>query len=1064
VTPVVFRRVSVEQGLSQSIVSSIFQNRAGFLYVATEDGLNRFDGFRFTLYRASPTSTNTLSYNELRAISEDTSGVLWLGTFGGGINSLDPATGVFGRYRHDVRNPDSLAVDLVRTVHVDGKGTVWVGMQGGGLDRFDPASGRFTHFRHDPATPASLASDNVRVLLEDRAGTLWVGTEDAGLDRLDPVTGRFAHYRHRVGDDASLGHDTVTSLAEGRDGTLWVGTNGSGLCALDRATGRFECLRARPGKPDAFPSDLVSACLEDHEGNLWIGTDGAGLARRDRLTGAVTTFRHDSSDRHSLSANRIRSLIEDSSHVLWIGTYGGGLSALDLTRKRFAHHRNQPGNPNTLSHDIVWTFCEDAAGILWIGTDSGGLNRLDRATSTYRHYRHNPADPSSIASNTVRVVTPSRSGALWIGTSGAGLDRYDPATDRFAHFRHDPADPGSLAHDDLRAVYEDATGAVWVATYGGGLDRLDPVTGRFTHFRNDPADPASLASDLVRGIFEDSRGDLWIGTHGRGADRLNRSTGRFEHHRFDPTNPASLGGDFVFSFHEDRMGALWVATYGGGISRLDRATGTFTRFTSRDGLASDSAYGILEDGDGFLWISTNNGLSRLDPRTGEFRTFDPADGLQSNEFNGGSFYKSASGEMFFGGINGYNAFFPDQIALNTVPPPVVVTDLQLANRSVRVGELRGGRPTLTRPMESTDAVEISYRDQVITFEFAALHFKAPEKNRYAYRLEGFSDDWIPAAADRRFATFTGLRPGSYLFRVKAANADGVWNEGGASVRLTVTPPFWATWWFRVASLLVLAAVVAATLGRHVSHVRVVAELKTAHDAQMAIMPHSDPVVPGLDISGVCVAANEVGGDFFDYLHLGGADGPPCIAVGDVAGKAMSAAMRAVMASGMVAVQTEGNDSLANVMTTINRVLYRKAPKHLFTALCLVAIEPSTRAMTFVNAGLCPPLLKLGPQVTELEPSGPTLPLGSLADTRYQARTVAFEPGSVVVLFTDGVPEALDRHGAEYGFERLARFLAALDTATLPAREIAAAIVHDVARFAGGSRCRDDQAIVVVKAS
>ncbi len=1059
--PVAFRRLSLERGLSQSIVYSMMQNRNGFLYFATEDGLNRFDGYSFTVDRPSATDANTLSHTELRSVTEDAAGVVWVGTFGGGLDSLDPATGAIRRYLHDDSNPDSIAANLVRCVLADRAGAIWVGTQGSGLDRFDPATGRFAHFRHDPAEPGTIASNDIRALYTDAAGALWVGTQDAGLDRLDAATGRFAHHRNRDGDDASLGHDTVTAIVEGRAGMLWVGTLGGGLCALDRTSGRFTRVRARPGDAGALASDLVSAVFEDHDGTLWVGTDGAGLARYDREARTFATFRHDPADSRSLTADRIRSLMEDRSHVLWVGTYGGGLSALDLTHKRFAHYRHDPANSNSLSHNIVWSIYEDAAGILWIGTDSGGLNRLDRRSGQYRHYRHDPSNPDSLANDAVRVVAPSRSGALWIGTNGGGLDRFDPVTERFAHYRRDPADPASLSHDELRAVYEDTAGAVWVGTYGGGLERLDPATGHFTHHRHDPAADSSISSDFVRGILEDTRGALWIGTHDGGADRLDRATGRFSHHRASATDPTSIGGNSAFSFLEDRTGALWVATYGTGVSRLDRATGAFTRFATADGLASNSTYGLLEDGDGFIWISTNAGLSRLDPRTGAFRNFDVADGLQSNEFNGGALFKSTSGELFFGGINGLNAFYPNQIGLNTEPPPVVITDLQIANRSVRVGEVRHGRVTLTRPVEYSEAVIVSYRDPVITFEFAALHYTAPEKNRYAYRLEGFGNDWIPATSDRRFATFTGLAPGSYVFRVKAANSDGFWNERGAALRLTVEPPFWATWWSRIGAALLLAGLAALALHRRVAHVRVVAELKAAHDAQMAIMPHASPSVAGFDIAGCCVAANEVGGDFFDYLRLGGDDGPLCIAIGDVSGKAMGAAMSAVMASGVVAARADSAEPLAEAMTAINRVLHRKAPQHMFTALCLAAIDEGARTLTFVNAGLCPPLLKRGGGAVELTSVGPSLPLGPIADTAYESRTVPLAPGDVVVLHTDGIPEATDHAGEFYGYERVQAQLARLD-AGAGAAGIRDAILADVARFAGGSHRHDDMAVVVVK--
>jgi serine phosphatase RsbU (regulator of sigma subunit)/ligand-binding sensor domain-containing protein len=757
------------------------------------------------------------------------------------------------------------------------------------------------------------------------------------------------------------------------------------------------------------------------------------------------------------------SLLEDRSQVLWVGTYGGGLSRLDLAAKPFRHVRNEPGNPNSLSHDIVWSIYEDRDGILWIGTDLGGLNRWDRRTNTWRNWRHDPDDPASLSHDTVRVITPDRDGTLWLGTNGGGLNRFDPATGRCRRFRHDPNDPTSLSHDQIRAVYQDRAGTVWVATYGGGLDRFDRESGRFTHFRNDPADPTTLGSDYVRAVYEDAAGRLWVGTHGGGLGLLDRATGRFTNYRAEPGNPSSLSGDFVLSIHEDRAGALWLATYGSGINRLDPATGRVTRYTAADGLPSDSAYGMLEDARGDLWISSTAGLTRFDPRAGTFRNYDARDGLQSQEFNGGSFFASPSGEMFFGGINGFSSFFPDQIGSNQQPPPVVLSDLLLFNRSLRPGEQRRGRVPLARPIEYADTVVLPWRDDVVTLEFAALHFTAPDKNRYAFRLEGFSDAWIETPADRRFATFTGLAPGRYVFRVKAANADGVWNEQGAAVTLVVLPPFWATWWFRAGGLLLLATAAALALRRRLQVVRLQAELKAAHDVQMAVMPNADPEVPGFDVSGTCAPASEVSGDFFDYFPLDGDGQPLGIAVGDVSGKAMRAAMNALLTSGMVSVQAESAGSLAQAMTKVNRALHRKALRHTFTALCLAALDHRRRELTFVNAGLCPPLLRRNDEVNEIDSVGPSLPLGALAETTYDSRTVALASGDVVVLYTDGLPEAVAADGRQYGYERLRSRLAALDPLRLSAAGIRDALLADVTRFAAGSNRHDDVAVVVVKA-
>ncbi len=1061
-----FERISLQHGLSQSIIEGILQDRKGFLWFATEDGLNRYDGYRFRVFRQVAGDTGSLSHNEVKALFEDRAGSIWAGTFGGGLDRFDPATGKFTRYRHDPRDPASLGSDIVRCIREDRSGALWVGTQGGGLDRMDPRTGSFTHLRPEPGNPASLSHDDVRAIHEDRSGILWVGTRGGGLNRLDPGTRTFTRFRADPSDPRSLSHDVVTCIDEDPSGTLWVGTFGGGLNAFDPSTGGFVRTRASATLPGALRSDRVMALATDHAGTLWVATDGGGLAAFDRTAGTFTTYRNEPVDPLSISADRVWSVLEDRSNVLWVGTYGGGLNKLDVGRKRFRLFRNEPGNPDSLSQNIVWAIREDGDGNLWVGTDSGGLNLFERQTGRVRHFRHDPADPSSLAHDAVRVVFEDRSGGLWIGTNGGGLDRLDRIDGkpwRFAHHRHDPSDPASLGHDEIRTIYEDRAGELWIGTYGGGLDRWDRPTGRFVHHRHREGDPGSLGSDFVRSVYEDSQGNFWVGTHGGGLNRLDRATGRFTAYRNDPADPASLSNDYVMAVGEDRSGALWVATFGGGLNRFDRQAGTFRRFTETDGLASDSLYGFLEDERGLLWISSTRGLSCFDPRSLGIHNYDARDGLQSNEFNGGSFFRSAKGELFFGGIGGFNAFFPAEIGANPRVPPVVITDVQLFNRSVRVGEARRRGPLLTRPIEATEEIELSWKENVVTFEFAALHFAAPEKNRYAYRLEGFDDAWISARADRRSATFTGLAPGRYVFQVKGANPDGVWNEAGASLRITVLPPFWATWWFRIAGTLGAGGLAFLAVRRRVANVRLAAELGAAHDAQMALLPRSDPVFEGFEISGVCLPASEVGGDFFDAFPVDGDDAELRLVVGDVSGKGTRAAMAAAMSSGMVHARSAGGSPLSEVLTSVNRSISHKIERRMFTAMCLASIDRRTRTLTFANAGLCEPVLRSGGTASFLPSPPPAFPLGSFPETAYASATVRLAAGDVVVFTTDGVAEAFDREGAQYGYDALLSFVRGLETGRLSAAGIRDALIAEVRRFSAGSRLRDDVTVLVVKA-
>ena len=1056
-----FERLSLQEGLSQSIVEQIVQDRKGFMWFATEDGLNRFDGYQFTVHKNVPGDVNSLSYNELKAVYEDANGFLWVGIFSSGLNRFDPATEEVVRYVHDAGDPASLGADTVRCILEDSAGRLWVGTQGAGVDRLDRTAGEFHHYRVPRETPNAARHDDVRALLEDSNGGLWIGTNGGGLDRLDPETGEFSHFAHDPDDPHSLSDNRVFALLEDHTGALWVGTYGGGLSVLDRTTGRFSHYRADPQDRTALGSDLIKAIVEDHEDTLWIGTDGGGLARFDRGSGTFVSFRHDPNDIFSLSSDRIYDLYQDRSRVLWVGTYGGGLSKFDVSKKRFHRVRNDPNDRQSLSHNIVWSFFEDPDGVLWIGTDSGGLNRFDRRTGRWRHFRHDPDDPTSLSHDTVRVVFRDRGGVLWVGTNGGGVNRFDPETGGFTHFRHDPEDPGSLSHDQLRSIDQDRAGNLWFGTFGGGLDRLDPETMTFTHHRHDPGNPTSISHDFIRLTFEDSDGVLWVGTQGGGLNRLDPDTGRFTHFRHDPDDPRSLSSDHVFSIVEAWDGTLWFGLFGGGLNRFDRSTETFTGYRAEDGLAGDSVYAMLEDDNGTLWISTTVGLSRFDPLTGRFRNYDVRDGLQSNEFNGGSAHRSASGEMFFGGINGYNSFFPDEIAINPIVPSVVITDLQLFNRSVGVGEEIGGRVLLERPVTSTDEVEFSYRENVFTIEFAALHYSAPGKNAYLYRMEGFSDDWIEVDADRRYATFTGLTPGEYRFSVRGANRDGVWADAAASLRIVVTPPFWATWWFRMIVVMVLGGVAMAIYRSRMRGVRMKAELMAAHDAQMAIMPQSSPEIPGFDIAGVCVPAHEVGGDFFDFFWLDEKGGKLCIVVGDVVGKGMSAAMNAVVSDGMVFSRVRLGGSIEEIMSSLNRSIHTKVGARVFTAVGLAVLDVESRDLAFANAGLCEPLLRSGATIDYLGSPGDRFPLGAMREAAYQSRTIRLAPGDVVVMFTDGVPEARNRTGEQYGYDAPRVLLASLDVASMSAEDIKNAVVDDVCNCCD-SRFSDDMTVVVIK--
>jgi diguanylate cyclase (GGDEF)-like protein len=800
IRPMRFTHLSVEQGLSQTTGFCGMQDSQGFVWIGTEDGLNRFDGYTVTVYRHDARDEASLPNDFVSSIAEDAAGDLWIGTDGGGLARWERKLDRFRSYRHDPKDGASLPSDRVRAVAVDRSGVVWVGTKGGGLARLDPSSGRFVRFRHAGAVAASLASDDVYALHEGRGGGLWVGT-DAGVDRLDTSTGIVRHEATGAAPQERPRQDRVRAIEEDESGDLWVGMLDGGLVAIRSGSAPVR-YRHDPKRPGSLPDDAVHAVLRDRTGRLWVGTR-AGV---DLMTsaGEFVPYRHDPLDPSSLADDEVMSLFEDRAGILWIGTRAGGVSRWNPATWAFGLVTAAHAGADGLSKGYVSSFTEDRAGRLWVGTVGGGIDVFDRAAGAVRHYRKTPGRAGSLGDDRVVSLLCDRAGIVWVGTMDGGLSRFEPSTGTFRTYRAEPSRPGSLSANGVMSLFEDRDGALWVGTYRGGLNRYDRRTDSFTAYRNDPSDAGSLSGDIVTAIAEGPAGALWVGTEGAGLDRLDKSTGKFQRFRHDPKKRESLCDDTVYSLYQDPADTLWVGTRS-GLARLGKtnalpAVPTFQAFDERDGLPNKVVYGILPDAVGRLWLSTNMGLARFDARTGGFRSYVKSNGLQGNEFNFGAHYRSAKGELFFGGPNGFNAFFAETIPTAAQPPQIVLTAFLKFNRAQP-----GGLPPF-----ALDRIRLGYRDQVVTFEFSALAFAAPERNHYQYKLDGFDPDWIDLGGVHR-VTYTSLPSGNYVFRVNAANADGVWSEKGLAVPLAVLPPPWKTGWAYLAYVLVAALGVAAVV-------------------------------------------------------------------------------------------------------------------------------------------------------------------------------------------------------------------------------------------------------------
>lgn len=791
-----FERISIADGLSQSVVTSIYQDRQGFMWFGTQGGLNRYDGYQFTIYKHHPDDPRTLSDNQVSSILEDQQGELWIGT-NRGLDWLDRATGAFTHFQHDPGDAKTLSAGAVLAIYQDRAGTLWVGTTSG-LNRLDRSTQTFTHYQHKPGDAKTLSNNAVWVIYQDRSGELWIGT-NGGLDRLDRETGSFTHYQHNPDDRTSLSDNRVRAIFEDRLGVLWIGTDGGGLDQRDGSSQTFvhfpfdastsstppaedrEETERNPDRSSGTGNDSgdnrVTAILEDNEGRLWVGTQ-SGLEMLDRSQNRFLHYRHVPSDPHSLSDDGVHALYEDRSGVLWIGTHGG-LSKYNRTGNRFKLYQQGGDVPNGLSDNLVLAIHEDRSGALWVGTFAGGLNRLDRDAEGFTVYQHSADDPASLGSNDVRAIYEDREGVLWVGTD-LGLDQFDAQSETFIR------NP-DIAGNRVNVIAEHASGDLWVGT-SAGLFRLVRTTGVLEAFHSD-----SVSGSYVSAISEDQAGTLWVGTYGGGISLWDDANSRFTHYRHKRDDGRSLSNDLVLSIYQDTAsgeGAVWIGTEEGGLNRFDPSTQTFTHFTKKDGLPGDTVACILGDSNGYLWLGTNKGLSRFDPQTETFRNYDAQDGVLSGEFSLGACFQSEGGEMFFGGFQGFNAFYPAQIKPNQHPPPIVITAFDKFNQTVRTG------------LSANEHLRLSYLDDFVSFEFAALDYTAPAKNQYAYMMEGLDRDWVYAGTQRR-ADYRNLGPGDYVFRAKGSNNDGVWNEEGIAINIIVAPAFWETWWFRAMALVVL---------------------------------------------------------------------------------------------------------------------------------------------------------------------------------------------------------------------------------------------------------------------
>jgi two-component system sensor histidine kinase ChiS len=844
-----FEHLTSADGLLSNTNMHVFQDHLGFLWIANWNGLVRYDGYKFKTYQ--PDSTNPYSINARKIVrtDEDSEGNLWISTHYKGINKYDRKTGQFFHYTNDPQDSTSLSSNEIFKCYLDRSDLLWIVHQNGLLDKLDTKTGIITRCRHNPNDTSTISHNfittwrvsrlRLAALHEDKKGDIWIGTRGGGLNRYDKNTNSFTSYKHDPNDPNSISSDTVTCIYEDSENSLWISTWGGGLNRYLRETNTFNHYRHNSKDKNTLANDYCLHILEDESNNLWLSVrNGLDLFNRKEKT--FTHYKHDPKNPYSLSRELFAiPLYEDKSGLMWFLIGGGdylSVSTFDVfnpQKGKFFHIEDDVNNPQGLRGFGINSLYKDHSGNVWICTDNRGINKLNPLRQNIIHHHHEPKNTNSLCHNSCYAILESTSqpDIIWIGTKN-GLDKYNQRTGMFTHlvnnwvssicedrfgrlwitagglscydikraqftnYTHNPQDSTSLSTNSLWSICEDHFGTLWLGSIDRGLIRYQRENDSFTNYVHNPADSQTITPGYVWCIYEDREGILWIGTE-HGLNKFNRDNQTFTHYLTDKS---------IFVIHEDKHNNFWLATRWDGLCLFNRQTGEANFYDQKQGLCNNRINSIVEDDDGFLWLGTEGGLSKFNPKTGEFTNFSEEHGFPTELFHVNG-TKLKNGQIWLTTIdNGIVGFYPDQVKINTIPPKIVLTDIKLFNKSLKVGS----DLPLKQGISITKEITFAHWQNDITFECAALHFSCPKKNQYAFWLENYDKDWYYTGTNR-IASYTNLHPGEYIFHAKGSNSDNVWNEEGTSIAVIITPPFWATWWFRAIFFLTIAGLLGGAI-------------------------------------------------------------------------------------------------------------------------------------------------------------------------------------------------------------------------------------------------------------
>lgn len=786
-----FLHVTNNEGLSHNQVNSLLKDSKGFLWVGTQTGLNRFDGYSIRTFRNNPHDSTSLPFNDIGNLFETPDGDIGVTSFAQLFlfnTTKERFTTNITAFQKKYQLPDDLLIDISR----DSQNNYWFVHSTQGIVYHNATEKKSTSLRHNKNYLNSIGSDSVRDIAHGKNGTTWIIHASGLVEQIQMENGKLrVIYRSDALTQINKGELLEYRVQVDDDGDLWMFVmNGTqGVYYLNAVTKQLKSIQQ--GTKGQLNVNIIRGIVQDNAGMIWVGTDHGGINVINKKDFSIHYILNKEEDPKSLAQNSITALLKDADGIIWIGTYKKGISYYHELINRFPLYKHSLLNKGSLPYEDVNRFVEDEHANLWIGTNGGGLIYFDRQKNTYSQYLHEPANPNSISSNVIVSMFIDHEKKLWIGTYYGGLNSFDGK--RFTRYTHNPSDPSSISDQNVWEIFEDSKQRLWVGTLSKGLDLFDRKTNSFTHYK--PGDANSVQARYISAIAEDKEGNVWFGSD-FGLSILEHETGRFVFHVADKNDQNTISSNSVLDIHTDTKGRTWIGTHG-GLNYFDAATNKFHHFTEEDGLPHNSIL-TIEEADGKLWLGTPNGIScatitQTDKGlTVSFRNYDETDGLQGKQFNENASYKTRKGELIFGGANGFNIFKPSELQLNQHVPNVVMTDFQLFSKSIKPLEKINGKEILNQSITILPHIVLPPGQNVFAIEFAALNFIHAEKNEYQYKLIGFQNDWLRVDNKLRKVSFTNLDPGEYVFQVRASNNDGVWNEKPTSLQITVLPPFWKT--------------------------------------------------------------------------------------------------------------------------------------------------------------------------------------------------------------------------------------------------------------------------------